>query len=148
MTHTTNSEAETMAVASRLAVELTPGEVVALYGGLGAGKTAFVRGLAQGLGIAPEEVSSPTFALVNEYRREGQKTPVLCHFDMYRVMGEEGVESTGFFDYPSQGCILAVEWSENIREYLPPQHLAVTIQPGEGENTRQITVERRGGSIP
>ena len=98
----------------QLATELKSGMVVALFGGMGMGKTALVRGIAAGLGL-PAEVSSPTFALVHDYG--GQ--PSLVHFDMYRVTGWEDLYSTGFFDYLDAGAILVVEWSENIVSALP-----------------------------
>ena len=104
----TCSERETEAAGARLAARLHPGSVVALYGGLGMGKTAFVRGMAEGMGISAE-VSSPTFALVHEYGG----TPPLVHFEMYRVNGWEDLDSTGFFDYIGRGAGLAVGGSEN-----------------------------------
>lgn len=110
----THSVAETEAAGKRYAEELTGGGVIALYGGLGMGKTAFVRGMAQAL--CPEaEVSSPTFAIVNDYG--GQ--PPLVHFDMYRISGWEDLETTGFFEYIDQGAIVVTEWSENIEGALP-----------------------------
>lgn len=98
----------------QLAAELKSGTVLALFGGMGMGKTALVRGIAAGLGLSAE-VSSPTFALVHDYG--GQ--PPLVHFDMYRVSGWEDLYSTGFFDYLDAGAILVVEWSENIVSALP-----------------------------
>lgn len=140
MIYQTQSPAETMQRAKEFAQTLRPGDVVALYGGLGAGKTAFVRGLAEGLGLDPREVSSPTFALINEYE---EKHITLCHFDMYRVEGEDSLESTGYFDYlRRRDCILAVEWSENIREFLPREHIVVAIRPGKDENRRIIEIQK------
>lgn len=139
MTRITHSEEETSRLAAELAQRLRAGDVVALFGGLGAGKTAFVRGLAAGLGLDPRLVSSPTFALVNEYR---SAAITLCHFDMYRVMGEDSLESTGFFDYLRQpGCILAVEWSENILDYLPDKATTITLERGEKETDRIIKID-------
>lgn len=115
----TNSVQETEAVGRAFATRLHGGCVVALFGGMGMGKTAFVRGLAQGLGI-DAEVTSPTFALVHEYGG----SPPLCHFDMYRVNSWDGLYSTGFFDYLDAGGILAVEWSENIEGALPEDESA------------------------
>ncbi len=133
----TNSVQETEAAGKALATTLHAGCTVALFGGMGMGKTAFVRGLAQGLGI-DAEVTSPTFALVHEY---GGKPP-LCHFDMYRVNSWDGLYSTGFFDYLDAGGILAVEWSENIEGALPEDAIRVEFQRGESENERIITIER------
>ena len=128
-----HSSEETERIAEQFAKKLRPGDVVAYEGGLGAGKTAFTRGLAQGLGIR-EEVSSPTFALVNEYR--GEHT--LYHFDMYRITGFDDLYSTGFFDYLGNG-VLAIEWSENIEGALPDGAITVTLTP-DGES-RTITLE-------
>lgn len=110
----TNSAKETEELGASFAGRLKRGSVVALFGDLGMGKTAFVRGLAAGLGLKAE-VSSPTFALVHDYGGE----PPLVHFDMYRVSGWEDLYSTGFYDYLDAGAILAVEWSENIEAALP-----------------------------
>ena len=130
----TCSERETEAAGARLAARLHPGSVVALYGGLGMGKTAFVRGMAEGMGLSAE-VSSPTFALVHEYGG----TPPLVHFDMYRVNGWEDLDSTGFFDYIGRGAVLAVEWSENIEAALPPDAIRERFE-ALGETKRRITV--------
>ena len=99
------------------------------------GKTAFTRGLCRGLGIA-EGVSSPTFALVNEYRG---KFPVY-HFDMYRVTSWEDLYSTGFFDYLDNG-VLVIEWSENIEGALPDNSVRITISRGDDENQRIFETE-------
>ena len=130
------SAEETEEIAAALAPCLSPGVVVALSGGLGAGKTAFVRGLAQGLGCEGE-VCSPTYAIMNEY--DGNLP--LAHFDMYRVEGWEALESTGFFDYLGGGHVLAVEWSENILEAIPKNAWRVRIEPGQDEHSRIILIE-------
>jgi len=132
----THSVEETESLAASLASRCSPGCVVALFGGLGAGKTAFVRGLARGLGCAGE-VCSPTYAIMNEYAGK----PPLAHFDMYRVEGWESLESTGWFDYLGGGYVLAVEWSENILAAIPNSAWQVTISPGEDEQSRIITIE-------
>ena len=119
----------------RLANELSAGTVVALFGGMGMGKTALVRGIAAGLGLSAE-VSSPTFALVHDYGGN----PPLVHFDMYRVTGWEDLYSTGYFDYLDAGAILVVEWSENIVSALPED--AIRLQFSRvGENARLIERE-------
>ncbi len=144
MERITHSSAETEALARELAKALRPGDVLAFRGGLGAGKTAFVRGLAQAM--APDaEVSSPTFALVNEY--QGQIP--LWHFDMYRITSLEDVASTGFFDYLEMGGVLAVEWSEHIEPALPEGTIFITIgrPPEGGENDRIITIDGMEGRI-
>ena len=136
---TVKNEEETMRFAERLGKKLDKKVVVAFFGGLGMGKTTFTKGLAKGLGVT-DEVSSPTFALVHEYR--GKKT--LYHFDMYRVETWDDLYQTGFFDYYEQGGILAVEWSENIENALPENTVRVTIERGKDDNERIITVEGQG----
>ncbi len=140
----THSPEETAALAQRLAADLKGGEVLAFTGGMGAGKTAFTRGLVLGLG-AGDVVSSPTFALVNEYR--GRLT--VEHFDMYRVNGWDDLYSTGFFDYLDTDSVLVIEWSENIAGALPDQVISIDIQPGEEESQRVITIDGwKGGAAP
>ncbi len=118
----TQTPAQTEAVGEALAAHLHGGQVVALYGGMGMGKTAFVRGVARGLGLTAE-VSSPTFAIVHDYG--GQ--PPLVHFDMYRISGWEDLYTTGFFEYLDAGAILIVEWSENIEAAIPQDALCLRI---------------------
>ena len=136
---TTNSVRETEELAARFASKLGGKVVIAFFGGLGMGKTAFTRGLAKGLGI-DADVSSPTFALVNEYI--GEKS--LYHFDMYRVESWDDLYSTGFFDYYETGGILACEWSENIENALPENTIRVSIKRGEHDNQRIISIEGFG----
>ena len=134
MKFVSHSEAETEAIGEKFARMLHPGDVVAFTGGLGAGKTAFTRGMARTL--APDaEVSSPTFALVNDY---GGKVP-FWHFDMYRIRTMDDLYSTGFFDYLESGGILAVEWGENIAGALPDGTIYVRIT-ADGENERTILI--------
>ena len=135
-TYESHSPAETEAIGAAFAKELNGGTVVAMYGGLGMGKTAFVRGMAIGRGLEAE-VSSPTFALVHEYGG----TPPLIHFDMYRVTGWEDLYSTGFFEYIDMGCILAVEWSENIEAALPSDAVRVSFV-SKGDTDRCITISK------
>lgn len=137
--HTSNPR-ETQEFAAKFASELNPGDVIAYIGGLGAGKTTFTRGLAQGLGIE-EHVASPTFALLNEYR--GGRLN-LYHFDMYRVLDFESLCSTGFFDYLESDGVLAIEWSENIKDELPENTIYITLErDGSEESHRKITIDRR-----
>lgn len=133
MVFNSHSEAQTESFARDFADGLKRGDVIALFGGLGMGKTAFVRGLADGLGVK-DEVSSPTFTLVHEYDGD---IP-LYHFDMYRITTFADLYSTGFFDYLETGGILAVEWSENIENALPANAIRVELERGEGENDRNI----------
>ena len=136
VTVVTHSPAQTQALAQQVAALLRPGDILAYQGGMGAGKTTFTAGLAQGLGLG-DVVSSPTFALVNEYRRGDR---VLYHFDMYRIRGFDDLYSTGFFDYLDEEAILAVEWSENIRGALPQGTIFITLEPAGGDD-RRITIE-------
>ena len=120
--------------AFNLAKELRAGDVLAFKGDLGAGKTAFVRGLAKHL--SPDAmVSSPTFSLVNDYT----DTIPFYHFDMYRITTMDDLYSTGFFDYLDMGAILAIEWSENIEFALPEETITVSIERID-DNKRNITV--------
>ena len=130
-----DSAQDTEQIGERLAATLRGTEVIALFGGLGMGKTAFTRGLARGLGI-DDGVSSPTFALVNEYHGRF----AVYHFDMYRVTSWDDLYSTGFFDYLDNG-VLVIEWSENIEGALPDDAIRVTIARGEHDNQRIFTIE-------
>lgn len=132
----THSYAETVAAGRDFAKSLRAGDVVAFFGGLGMGKTAFISGMAKGLDVK-DHVSSPTFALVHEYRG---RLP-LYHFDMYRVSSWEDLDSTGFFDYLEAGGVLAVEWSENIEEALPENAVRIEIERGDDDDSRLITVK-------
>ena len=125
---------ETEEIAFQLAQTLKGTEIIAMFGGLGAGKTAFTRGLARGLGIN-DGVSSPTFALVHEY--EGKFN--LYHFDMYRINTFDDLYTTGFFDYMDNG-VMIIEWSENIENALPDNCIRVYIKV-ISENEREIEIE-------
>ncbi len=125
---------ETEEIAFRLAQTLKGTEIIAMFGGLGAGKTAFTRGLARGLGIE-DGVSSPTFALVHEY--EGKFN--LYHFDMYRINTFDDLYTTGFFDYMDNG-VMIIEWSENIESVLPEDCIRIYINV-IAENEREILIE-------
>ena len=131
----TNSPEETEAVGAALGKILTPGAVIAYRGDLGAGKTAFTRGLAQGLGYA-EPVTSPTYTIVNEYL--GGRMP-LFHFDMYRLASSDDLWDIGWEDYLERGGIAAVEWSENIEDALEDA-IVITIHK-TGETSRRIEIE-------
>ncbi len=134
-TITTCSAAETVGLGKRIGAKLRAGDVIAYRGGLGAGKTTLTRGIAIGMGLG-DEVTSPTFALVNVY--EGEGVP-LCHFDMYRIGSEEELDAIGFYDYLEQGAALAVEWSENIENALPPGTVSIILER-LSDNERRITI--------
>ena len=131
----TTSPAETEALGEALGKLLQPGTVLAYRGDLGAGKTAFTRGLARGLGCS-EQVTSPTYTIVNEYL--GGRLP-LFHFDMYRLASADDLFDIGWDDYLERGGVCAVEWSENVAEAMEDA-IFVTIQK-TGEESRHITVE-------
>ncbi|MBO5571342.1 MAG: tRNA (adenosine(37)-N6)-threonylcarbamoyltransferase complex ATPase subunit type 1 TsaE [Ruminococcus sp.] len=135
----TSSPEETIAAAEKLGGLLKAGDMIAYKGGLGAGKTTFTRGLAIGMGLG-DNVTSPTFALVNEYRGEDI---TLYHFDMYRINSEEDLESTGFYDYDFENNVAAVEWSENIAAFLPKSTIYITIER-LSELEREIIIEDGG----
>ena len=131
-----HSEQETEALGASLAQRLGPGDVVAYRGDLGAGKTAFTRGLARGLGCTGR-VTSPTFTIVNEY--EGGRLP-LFHFDMYRLGSSDELFDIGWEDYLCRGGICAVEWSENIEDALEEDAIRVDIRRGKHDDQRIITI--------
>lgn len=132
----THAEEETSAAGERLAGRLHPGDVLLLYGDLGAGKTAFVRGLARGLGAIPEDVSSPTFTIIQEYR--GRVT--LQHVDLYRLRPIE-VADLGLDELTSGDAIVAIEWAERWNE-RPSAAWEIRFEH-EGEDRRRIQMERR-----
>jgi tRNA threonylcarbamoyladenosine biosynthesis protein TsaE len=140
-THVTHSEQETFALAARLAGALGPGTFVLLYGDLGAGKTAFVRGLAAGLGANPDDVSSPTFVIMQHYKG---RTP-LTHVDLYRLESAAAVDDLGLEELVSGG-VLAIEWAERLPRPMEPG-IAVRIDDS-GENNRTITITPSGSSAP
>lgn len=132
-----HNEAETEKIGGSIAARLQAGAVLAYRGGLGAGKTAFTRGLAKGLGYEGR-VTSPTFTIVNEY--EGRLP--LFHFDMYRLGDEDELFDIGWEDYLNRGGVCAVEWSERIAGALPPETVTVTISRcPEHEDWRKIIIE-------
>ena len=132
----TNGTGETEELGCQLGRVLEPGAVVAYTGDLGAGKTAFTRGIARGLEI-PEQVTSPTFTIVNEY--EGGRLP-LFHFDMYRLGSSEELFDIGWDDYLARGGVCAVEWSENVEDALDDDAIRVEIRRGDQDDQRRITI--------
>ena len=138
MQYTTNSPAETEAIGAALGKIIKPGAVIAYRGDLGAGKTAFTRGLAKGLGCT-EIVTSPTYTIVNEYL--GGRIP-LFHFDMYRLRSSDDLFDIGWEDYLDRGGVCAVEWSENVDDAMEDA-IYITIEK-LGEDARRITIEGGG----
>ena len=135
MTYLTNSPEETEKVGAALGKILSPGTILAYRGDLGAGKTAFTRGLARGLGYN-EPVTSPTYTIVNEYL--GGRLP-LFHFDMYRLGSSDDLWDIGWEDYLERGGVCAVEWSENVDDAME-NAIWVTIHK-TGEASRRIEIE-------
>lgn len=129
------SAKSTEELGSRIAGVLKGKEMIAMFGDLGAGKTAFIRGLCEGLGI-DEGVSSPTFAIVNAY---SGRYPVY-HFDMYRIKDVDDLFATGFYDYIGTG-ITIIEWSENIESELEPDCIRIRITKTDDENERIFEIE-------
>ena len=139
MQYITNSPAQTEAVGAALGKQMKAGTVIAYRGDLGAGKTAFTRGLARGLGYT-EPVTSPTYTIVNEYL--GGRLP-LFHFDMYRLKSSDDLWDIGWEDYLERGGVCAVEWSENVDDAME-NAVYVTIEK-TGDEARRITIE--GGDL-
>ena len=137
MEYLSHSVEETEALGEALGRKLQPGAVVAYFGGLGMGKTAFTRGLARGLGCT-ERVTSPTFTIVNEY-----PGPIpLCHFDMYRLESSDALFDIGWEDYLAGGGVCAVEWSELVEDALLPESIRVTCaRRPEADDWRSICIE-------
>ncbi|MBP5200598.1 MAG: tRNA (adenosine(37)-N6)-threonylcarbamoyltransferase complex ATPase subunit type 1 TsaE [Schwartzia sp.] len=131
----TRSPEETAALAERLGAAAEAGTVLCLVGDLGAGKTLFTQGFARGLGVTGE-VTSPTFALMNQYRG---RLPV-THFDLYRLEREDELDEIGFYEYaePSGGVVL-IEWADKFPDVLPEPHIRLEIERGETENERRLT---------
>ena len=136
MEYITRSAAETEQLGAALAARLRPGDVIAFRGGLGAGKTAFTRGVARGLGIS-EPVTSPTYTIVNEYPHG--RLP-LFHFDMYRLHSAEELFDLGWEDYLDRGGVCAVEWSENVWEALEDPIVVSIERDPEDDGLRYVTI--------
>jgi len=139
MTIITNNETETVGEGEKLGCTLKPGTVIALFGELGAGKTAFTRGIALGLGIGAS-VSSPTFTIVNEYPGD---IP-LFHFDMYRLESENELFDIGWDDYHDRGGVCVVEWSEKVPGAFSPDTIIIRFEI-LGENSRRLMIVNKGG---
>lgn len=134
----TSSPEETFSFAKDFAKSLRPGEIICMYGDLGAGKTLFAKGVAEGLGVE-DHVSSPTFTIVNEY--EGALP--FYHFDVYRISDPDEMYETGFEDYINGEGVCLIEWAELIEEIIPAPYKKITILKGEDnpELDREIIIE-------
>lgn len=132
----TKSEKETEELAKKLSEKLVPGDFLAFFGDLGSGKTALIRGLAE-VFCPGVRVSSPTYAIVNEYRGK----PYIFHFDMYRICDDDSLYSTGFYDYFDRNGIIAAEWCENIMFALPENRYEIVFEKLTPTD-RKITVTK------
>lgn len=139
MLKTTHSPEETEQAGADFAASLVPGDVVTLDGDLGAGKTAFARGVLRGLGYTGR-VTSPTFAIANEY---AVPVATVVHFDLYRILDEEALFELGFEEYLDDRHILLIEWSENAGALLPDAHKSVKLTYGTEPEMRQLEIEER-----
>ena len=145
MEYVSHSERETEELGAELSRHLRAGNVIAFRGGLGMGKTAFVRGLARGLGY-PGRVTSPTFTIVNEY--EGGRLP-LFHFDLYRLNSAGELWDLGWDEYRERGGVCAAEWSEQAPELFPEGTIRVTLERGpDGDNSRRVTITDLEEGVP
>lgn len=130
---------ETRAIGARLGRKLKPGDLIALEGELGAGKTCLAQGLLEGLGIRGY-AGSPTFTILNEY-----PGPVpVYHFDVYRLDGPEGLDDLGYEDYFYGDGVTIVEWADLVDEVLPPDHIRIRLQEGDEADSRRILIEATG----
>ena len=136
--------AGTWRVAAQVAARLPDGGVVALQGGLGAGKTTFVQGLARALGIR-RPVTSPTFTLVGEYQGTRLR---LVHVDLYRLRAPDDLDAIGFEEYLERGALLAIEWPERAGDWIPAEAVRVALRPGADLRTRRIEVRYPAGMTP
>ena len=141
-TYRTASEEETIALGERLARDLPSKRVVLLIGQLGAGKTTLAKGIVKGLGAAePDEVSSPTFTLIHEYRGR------VFHVDLYRLENEHEAQSVGLEDLFDLEAVVLIEWGERFRDLLPPERIEIQIRPMADER-REIEVREVTGGYP
>lgn len=139
---TTKNEAETINLGVKIASSLKHGDVIALYGDLGSGKTRLVKGICQGLDVK-QMVNSPTFIIVNEY--SSVKFHNIFHFDLYRLRSEDEILAMGFEDYMNNRGIMIIEWPEHAERFLPPETVRIHISHSvENENERWIKVEGIG----
>lgn len=134
-----NNPEETFHLGERIGQKLTGGEVICLYGELGAGKTVFAKGLGKGLGVK-EEITSPTFTLIQEYNSALKKGLKLIHMDLYRLQYPEEAETIGVFDYFQEDCVCLMEWPELIADSIPTERLGIAIE-GSGDLPRKISIK-------
>jgi tRNA threonylcarbamoyladenosine biosynthesis protein TsaE len=139
-TFVTHSPAETVALGASFATSLKPGDVVALYGNLGSGKTRFVTGICAGLG-ARGRISSPSFTLINEY---AAPFGTVAHIDMYRIKSRAELAELGVEEYFNPRCVALIEWAESVIDLLPPGHRVVKIGYGPAESDREISIGQAG----
>jgi tRNA threonylcarbamoyladenosine biosynthesis protein TsaE len=137
----TSTEEETIALGESFARALRPGDVVALFGTLGTGKTRFIKGVCRGLGVAAH-VTSPTFTIVNQYQGS---TGVVYHFDFYRLKSQNELREIGFEEYLSSGGICLVEWAEQVEGFLPSRRFNVRLAHGAEGERRRIVIEEPAG---
>lgn len=144
MTITSDSLEMTHTLGRRIGAALHVGDVIALIGPLGAGKTALVRGIAAGAGVSdPREVNSPTFVIVNEYEADSGRTPLrLYHIDTYRLRHGGDLEALGFDEMLSAGALL-IEWADRVEDMLPPDRLTITLEPLD-DHRRQLACRASG----
>jgi tRNA threonylcarbamoyladenosine biosynthesis protein TsaE len=133
----THSEEETTALGTSFAKSLRPGDVIALFGDLGSGKTRFVQGVCRGLGVK-EHVASPTFTIVNEYLVGTQS---IYHFDFYRITSLAELREIGFEEYLSGNGICLIEWADRVRDALPQRRYDVHMTLGSDDQSREIVIE-------
>jgi tRNA threonylcarbamoyladenosine biosynthesis protein TsaE len=138
----TSSEEETIALGRKFSIYLKAGDIVALYGDLGSGKTQFVKGVCSGLG-ASEHVTSPTFTLINEYRQH-EGIPIF-HLDLYRIHSLEELSALGIEEYLDDGGVSMIEWAEKAEQILPPKRYSITFRVVEGIDRREIRLRRDDG---
>ena len=133
----TMAEEETVALGASFAAGLRPGDVVALFGTLGAGKTHFIKGICRGLGVEGH-VTSPTFTIVNQYRGAAGS---VYHFDFYRMKSQSELREIGFEEYLSSGGICLVEWADQVEAFLPARRYNVRLFHGRSDSSRRIAIE-------
>lgn len=137
----THSERETICAGREFSLKVGSGSVVSLSGDLGSGKTRFIKGICEGLGVS-EHVSSPTFTIVNEYYGAALK---IFHFDFYRIESAAELSEIGFDEYLEGGGVCLIEWGDKIKEALPARRFDLTFTIGESQNDRLITIEEASG---